>query len=127
MAKIPETVLEAWQQRQDLYVFSTVSSDGIPNAVYVIWAKPLDDQSFLIVNNRFHKTMANIESGSTGSLLFITQNKESFQLKGKLEYHTEGAIYEDMKKWLDPAFPGLGAVVLKVEEVYAGAQSLLNT
>jgi hypothetical protein len=31
-----------------------------------------------------------------------------------------------MKAWLPPSFPGLGAVVLAVDEAYRGAQDLMT-
>ncbi|MBN2718995.1 MAG: pyridoxamine 5'-phosphate oxidase family protein, partial [Deltaproteobacteria bacterium] len=61
-----------------------------------------------------------------GSFLFITNDKVSYQIKGPLSYHTEGPIFDDMKRWLDPKQAGLGAVVLHVEEVYCGGEDLLR-
>ncbi len=124
MTALPKEVLDAWEKRVEPYVFTTVSPDNMPNSAWVICAKPLSNETFLIVNNRFNKTLDNLNSGSTGSFLFVTSDKESYQLKGTLEYHTQGPIYDDMKAWLDPKFPGLGAVVIHIDEVYCGGDRL---
>lgn len=49
---------------------------------------------------------------------------EAFQLKGTIEYHTEGAIFEDMKKWNPAQHPGNAAAALRVEVVYSGSEKL---
>ncbi len=46
--------------------------------------------------------------------------------KGSLEYHTDGPVYDDMKRWNPPKHPGHAAVALVVEEVYSGAQRLTS-
>ncbi len=126
MASIPREVLEAWEHRIEPYVFATVDEEACPNAVYVTWARPLDTNRWLIVNNRFFKTMHNIAIGSRGALLFFTTAKESYQIKGRIAYYTAGPIYDEMKSWIDPKFPGLGAVVLSVDEAYRGAENLMQ-
>jgi len=49
----------------------------------------------------------------------------SFQIKGSIEYHKDGKIFEDMKQWNPTKLPGHAAAALKVEEVYSGAEKLL--
>ena len=93
--------------------------------IRVACVKRIDDERILIANNYFHKTLDNILSGSTGSLLFIAPEREAYQIKGTLGYHTEGDIYDDMKAWLDPQFAGVGAVVLTVTEIYYGAEKVV--
>jgi predicted pyridoxine 5'-phosphate oxidase superfamily flavin-nucleotide-binding protein len=124
MVLLPEAVQRAFLTREPLCVFATAAPDGTPNAVYILWARPLDPGRILIVNNRLHKTLANLQAGSEGALLFITPERVAYQIKGGLEYHTAGPVYREMKEWLDPAYPGLGAVVLSVREVYCGAERL---
>jgi hypothetical protein len=125
MAIIPQQVLQAWERKEPKLVFTTTDQNGNPNAVWVSCVKIMDGHHILIVNNFFHKTLQNVLAHSTGSLLFIAPEREAYQLKGNLSYHTDDKIYHDMKSWLDPKFAGVGAVVMDVTEIYYGAEKLV--
>jgi predicted pyridoxine 5'-phosphate oxidase superfamily flavin-nucleotide-binding protein len=125
MAKLTERVCRAWDNKEDKLVFATVDSGGNPNVVWVSCVRRLDDERLLIVNNYFHKTLENALSGSIGSLLFIAPEREAYQIKGTLSYHTDDDVYKDMKAWLDPKFAGVGAIVLTVTEIYFGAEKIV--
>jgi predicted pyridoxine 5'-phosphate oxidase superfamily flavin-nucleotide-binding protein len=125
MAKLTPQALEAWNNHDERMVLTTTNQDNAPNSIWVICAKLINDEQFVIANNAFSKTLQNINLGSRGSLLYIAPERESYQVKGKLEYHTDGPIYDDMKNWLDPKFPGKGALALNIEEVYYGAEQVV--
>jgi len=125
MAKLTSQALEAWNNHDERMVLTTTNQDNSPNSIWVICAKLINDEQFVIANNAFCKTLQNINLGSKGSLLYIAPERESYQVKGKLEYHTDGPVYDDMKNWLDPKFPGKGALVLNIEEVYYGAEQVV--
>ncbi len=125
MKKLPELVNKAWDNRQDAVIFSTVSADGSPNAIYATSVSKHNENCIVVANNYFKKTIENIRSGSTGSILFITKDDTSYQIKGKIEYLTEGEIFDEMKKWNPARLPGHGVAVIAIEEVYAGAERLL--
>ena len=125
MPKLTPKALQAWQQHDERMVFTTTNADNIANSVWVISAKLINDKQFVIANNAFNKTLENINLGSKGVLLYIAPERESYQVKGTLEYYTDGPIYEDMKNWLEPKFPGKGALVLNIEEVYYGAERVV--
>lgn len=125
MSSLPQAFLDAWQQREARMILTTANSGGEPNAVWVLCVKKLDDQRILIANNSFHKTLENIQAGSKGSLLFIAPQREAYQIKGALEYFTEGPVYQDMKAWLDPEFAGVGALILTIESIYYGADKIV--
>jgi len=125
MADLPEDVSRAWDDREGPVVFTTVDKKGMPNSIYVTCVKKYSDDKIVIADNYFNKTRVNIKSGCSGSVLFITKDKKSYQIKGPLEYHTDGAVYNDMKKWLDSRFPGVATVSLTVKEVYCGGERLL--
>ena len=124
MVTLPENVSKAWEDREGPIVLATVNGDGIPNAIYATCVSKFDESTIVIANNYFSKTMENIQAGSKGTVLFLTKEKKSFQMKGRITYHTEGAIYDDMKKWNPEKHPGHGAAALTVEEVYSGAEKL---
>jgi len=79
----------------------------------------------VVADNYFEKTKSNIKSGSKGAILFITGDKESYQLKGPIKYYKEGEIFDDMKKWNPEKHPGHAAAALEIEEAYSGAKKIL--
>jgi len=121
---LPEKVSKAWDDKDGPVIFSTVDEDGMPNAIYVTCVAKYGEEMLLVADNFFDKTRKNIFSGSKGSMLFITSEGKSYQVKGSIEYHKEGDIFEDMKKWNPTKHPGHAAVALKIEEVYSGAEKL---
>lgn len=125
MATLPDKVSEAWEQRDGPIVLSTVGEDGIPNAIYATCVSKYGEDTLIVANNYFHKTIRNIRAGSKGSILFITEEGTSYQVKGRITYHEEGPLFEDMKTWNPERLPGHGAAALHVEEVYSGAEKLL--
>ena len=125
MAALPEIVTESFKDKQGPAVFTTVNKDGVPNSIYVNCVRIFSEDTFVIADNYFNKTRWNILAGSRGSLLFLTSKIKSFQIKGRIEYHESGEIYEDMKTWNPIKHPGHAAAAIKVDEVYSGAEKLL--
>ncbi len=121
---IPETVKQAWTNREGPIVFATVNPEGLPNIIYATCVSLYGSDRIIVADNYFDKTRANIQSGSKGTVLFITADKKAFQLKGTFEYHTSGAIYDDMKKWNPPSHPGHAAAALIVDEVFSGSERI---
>ncbi len=124
MALIPQEVSKAWDEHKGPIIFTTVDNNNVPNAIYATCVKKYDEETILIADNYFDKTRNNIFAGSKGSILFITGDNKAFQLKGTIEYHKDGALFDDMKAWNPQKHPGHAAAALKVEEVYSGAQKL---
>jgi len=124
MAKLPKEVRQAWDNRKGAVVLSTVNKAGIPNSIYVTCVSKYDEETLIIANNYFSKTIANIKEGSYGTALFIAGGEDAYQVKGSIEYYTSGPYFEDMKKWNDKEYPGHGATVLKIDEIYKGAEEL---
>ncbi len=125
MTVLPEKVSEAWENREGPIIFTTVNEDGMPNAIYATCVSKFSEDTLVVANNYFSKTLKNIQAGSKGSILFITKEGKSYQIKGSLEYHTEGDIFEAMKTWNPERLPGHAAAVLKVDSAYSGAEKLL--
>lgn len=125
MATLSDEVSQAWEDRDGPIVLATVDEHGKPNAIYATCVNKYSNEKIVVADNYFSKTRANILAGSNGSILFITKDGKAFQLKGTIEYERSGDIYDDMKEWLAPKFPGHAAAVLCVEEVYSGANRLI--
>lgn len=125
MSKLPENVSEAWDGRKGPVIFSTVDKGAMPNAIYATCVSKFDEETLVVADNYFDKTRVNVLAGSKGSILFITEDGKSFQVKGTIEHHLKGAIFDDMKSWNPKKHPGHAAVALKVEEVYSGSDKLV--
>ncbi len=125
MSILPEKVSEAWDNRKGPVVFTTVNSDGEPNSIYVTCVSKFDEETILIADNFFSKTRKNIMSGSKASVLFITDEDKAFQVKGTIEYHMEGVFFDDMKTWNPDTLPGHAVAVVKVVDIYSGAEKLV--
>ena len=125
MALRPEDVGRAWEKRKGAVVLTTVDKDGVPNSIYATCVSKYDEETIVVADNYFDKTQKNILAGSKGSVLFITDEGASFQIKGRIEYLKDGPVFDDMKKWNPTKHPGHAAAALKVEEVYSGAKKLL--
>ena len=124
MVRIPEKVATAWSEKVNAPIFTTVGSDGTPNSIYATCMRIYGDDMLVIADNFFSKTKKNIMEGSKGTVLFITKENTSFQIKGSLEYVTEGSYFDFMKSWNPKKLPGHAAVALKVEAVFSGSDKL---
>jgi len=125
MPQLPAAVKDAWEHRSGPAILTTVSEESMPNAIYVTCVALYDDSTALVADNYFDKTRCNILGGSKGSLLFITEDNKTFQIKGTIGYHTSGPVFDQMKSWNPEKHPGHAAAALAVEEVYSGAEKLL--
>lgn len=125
MSVLPKEVSAAWDNKKGPVIFTTIDKNGAPNAIYATCVSKFDEETIVVADNFFDKTRSNILAGSKGSILFITNENKSFQVKGTIEYHKEGELFDDMKKWNPKKHPGNAAAVLKVEEVYSGGEKLL--
>lgn len=124
MAKLPEIVISAWANKKGAPVVTTVSADGMPNTIYATCVSIYDGEKVLVANNFFNKTIANIKDGGKGTFLFLTEDDKAYQLKGTFTHYSEGAYFDDMKKWNPERLPGVGVAVLEVEEIYNGANKI---
>ncbi|MGC9363556.1 MAG: hypothetical protein ACP5FZ_03200 [Fidelibacterota bacterium] len=94
-------------------------------AIYASCVCKYDDQRFMIADNYFGKTRENFFNGTKGSLLFITEDDTSYQVKGRIEYHQRGEYYDNMKKWNPENLPGYAVAILYIEEIYSGSRRLI--
>ncbi len=122
--KIPQEVLEAWQEKQGPVVLTTISEQGIPNSIYATCAAIFEGNKILVADNKFQKTYNNILACNKATVLFITEEKKAYQLKGAISHQTEGKEFDDMKKWNPPHLAGKGVAVLDVQKIYSGAREI---
>lgn len=125
MAKLPEIVSEAWENHEGPVVLTTVSKEGVANSIYATCVGKYDEETLVVADNYFDKTRKNIMAGSKGVLLYITKDGKAYQIKGTIEYYTEGPVFDNMKTWNPEQHPGHAAAAVKVEEVYSGSEQLV--
>ena len=116
---------EAWQNKDGAIVLTTVDRDGMPNSIYATCVALSDDNRIVIADNYFYKTKKNIEAKSKATVLFITSEGTSYQVKGEIEYHTSGEVFTWMKGWNPTQHPGHGALVINATQMYSGKKQLL--
>ena len=124
MSQLPENVLKAWEDRDGQVILATVDENNVPNVIYATCVSAYGQDALVVADNYFNKTRKNLMRGGKGAILFITQEGKAYQVKGSLEYHTDGAIFDHMKTWNPEKHPGHAAAVLRVEEVFSGAEKL---
>ena len=115
LAKVPTVVL------------CTATADGIPNAVPVGAKKIIDAETILISDQFLNKTLANMQNNPRVAVTFW-EGHEGYQLKGTVIIETSGERFEQTARWIDDlsakvGFPlkSKGAVIMKIEEIYAVA------
>jgi uncharacterized protein len=121
---LPDTVRQAWENREGPLVLTTVNKNGRPNSIYASVVNIMKDGRIAVADNYFCKTKANIDLGGKACALFITREGKSFQLKGALEYHDSGPLYEEMLEWADPKHPRKGVAIFNAEEIYRGKDKI---
>ncbi len=126
MAKMTERMTELFN-KVPAAILATSTGDGTPNAVPVGAKKVIDDETVLISDQFFGKTLANMKSNPKVAITYW-EGHEGYQLKGTATIETSGQRYEDTAKWIEEmgakaGFPlkSKGAVILKIEEIYGVA------
>jgi len=125
MALLTEEIIKAWDEKTGPVILTTVDKSGIPNSIYATCISRYDESTIVVADNYFDKTRKNILDGSKASILFITKNGTSFQVKGSIKLLTSGEIFDDMKSWNPKKHPGHAAAALTVEEVFSGSKQLV--
>ena len=123
MAQMTDRMKEMFE-KVPTAVLATATSDGEPNAVPVGAKKIIDDETILISDQFFNKTLANMKSNPKIAVSFW-EGHEGYQLKGAITIETSGPRFEETAKWIEEmgnkaGFPlkSKGAVILKIEEIY---------
>ncbi len=126
MAKMTERMKELFEN-VGTAVLATSTPEGVPNAVPVGAKRILDDETILISDQFFNKTLANLKSNPKASVTFW-EGHEGYQLKCTVTIETSGKRYEETARWIaqmseKAGFPlkSKGAVILKIDEIYGVA------
>ncbi len=123
MARMTERMQELFN-RVNTVAFATASADGTPNVVPVGAKKIIDDETILISDQFFGKTLSNIKVNPKVALTYW-EGHEGYQLKGSVTVETSGRLFEDTAKWVEElsrkkgtVLKPKGIVILKIEDIY---------
>jgi len=123
MAQLSEAVKKAIS-KQEIFPVATSNQDRTPNVVYIKYLKVVDGETVLIADNFLNKTRDNILGNPKIAFAVRDDEKGSFQIKGTAKRLIEGAMFDEVQKWVPDKFPRVAAVVMHVEEVYNGAEQI---
>ena len=100
-----------------LAFLATASKDGRPNVVPIGAFKLLDDETLLISDQFFNKTLANLKVNQKVSVLFWDKGT-AYQIYGTARYVNEGAEFTDQAAWVNAAFEQMGMPIKAKGGVY---------
>ena len=126
MAPLTEEMKETFVKhgKQGTYVVASASKDGVPNAVPIGAVKLLDDETILLSDQFFKKTLANLNENPVVAISFWDGFK-GYQIKGKAEVTNQGKIFDETAQWVKNIGEKVGVtlrpknvVVVKIQEIY---------
>jgi len=119
MVRLTDEIKESLADTKIVF-FATVSRDKVPNAVPIGAFKILDDETLLISDQYFNKTLANIKENPNVAISYWGE-KGGYQIKGTVTLHTGDEIFRQDVAWMKELRPHLvpkSAVVMKITGVY---------
>lgn len=119
--KIPQDIQKVMNEDK-AFAFATTNKEGIPNINMIGIKKIEDDETVLLADNYFDKTLANLKENSEAALLTKkAEEKLWYQLKGTCQYVNKGPKYEEFKNWVKSkkeTLPAKGMVIFKVKQIF---------
>ncbi|HOG11731.1 MAG: pyridoxamine 5'-phosphate oxidase family protein [Smithellaceae bacterium] len=119
MVKVTEEIKESLKGTKIAFL-ATASKDGAPNVVPIGAFKFLDNETLLISDQFFNKTLKNLQENPRISLVWWGE-KGGFQVKADITIHTEGEVFRQNVEWVRGIKETLrpkSAVVGKITDVY---------
>ena len=119
MVKVTEEIKESLKGTKIAFL-ATASKDGAPNVVPIGAFKFLDDETLLISDQFFNKTLKNLQENPRIALVWWGE-KGGFQVKADITIHTEGEIFRQNVEWVRGIKETLrpkSAIVGKITDVY---------
>ncbi len=120
MVNLTDDIKESLAGTKLVYL-ATSSKDRVPNVVPIGAFKLLDDETLLISDQFFKKTLQNLQENPRIALSWWGE-KGGFQIKGPVTIHTNDEVFKKDVAWvkeLKPTLTPKSAIVMKVTEVYS--------
>ena len=109
-------------EKDNVVFLATATDKGVPNVVPIGFARPIDNETIMIVDNYMNKTRKNLENNPKASLVLRDASKAPYQFKGTVEIVESGKYFDQAVDWATSVMSQLSpkaAILLKVEEVYS--------
>ena len=119
MVMVTDEIRESLAGTKTLFL-ATASNDGIPNVVPIGAFTLLDDETLLISDQFFLKTIHNLRENPHIALSWWGE-KGGYQIKGPVTLHTDDEVFRKDVAWMKETPPHLtpkSAVMLKITDVY---------
>lgn len=119
MVKVTQEIIESLKGTKVAYL-ATSAKDGTPNVVPIGAFKFLDDETLLISDQYFNKTLKNLQENPQIALSWWGE-KGGFQIKADITIHTDGEIFREDVEWVHGIRATLhpkSAIVGKITGVY---------
>jgi predicted pyridoxine 5'-phosphate oxidase superfamily flavin-nucleotide-binding protein len=119
MVKLTDQIKESLTGTKTAFL-ATASKDGTPNVVPIGAFKLLDDETLLISDQFFQKTLKNMKENQKVALSYWGE-KGGYQIKGAVTVHTDDEVFKNDVAWMKEVRPHLtpkSAVIMKITEVY---------
>jgi uncharacterized protein len=119
MVKLTEEIKESLAAAKHVWL-ATASKDSTPNVVVIGAFRLLDDESLLISDQFFLKTLKNLQENTKVAVSWWG-DKGGYQIKGTAAVQTSGPIFKDNVEWMKVKFPRFtpkGVVVIKITDAF---------
>ncbi|MCX6690931.1 MAG: pyridoxamine 5'-phosphate oxidase family protein [Deltaproteobacteria bacterium] len=119
MVKLTDEIKESLTGTKVVFL-ATSAKDRTPNVVPIAGFKLLDDETLLISDQFFNKTLKNMKENPKIAISWWGE-KGGFQMKGSVTIHTNDEIFRQDVAWIKEIRPNLtpkSAVVMKISDVY---------
>ncbi|MBC7341075.1 MAG: pyridoxamine 5'-phosphate oxidase family protein [Clostridia bacterium] len=129
MAKMPDVVMQKFQDLKNPKFMATVDAEGNPNVVPVLSVTAIDNQYLIFADIMINKTKKNLLDNGKVAVAVITDKGEAYQVKGKfLGFQTSGMLFDAVASApelkYNAYFGPNGVGVIEVTEVYTATLPL---
>ena len=119
MIKVTDEIKDSLKSTKIAFL-STAAKDGSPNVVPIGAFKFLDDETLLISDQFFNKTLKNLKENPKIALAWWG-DQGGFQIKADITIHTDDEIFRQNVEWVQSIKESLqpkSAIVGKITGVY---------
>ena len=119
MVKLTDEIKESLTGTKIVFL-ATASKEGTPNVVPIGAFKILNDETLLISDQFFNKTLKNMKENPKIAISYWGE-KGGFQIKGSITLHTNDEVFKRDVAWMKELRPNLvpkSAVIMKITEVF---------